>query len=75
MIPVPAKILSIDKLGDQYLITIQVGCKKYKGTFDGLNFGENKPNCGSYRNGWLDLAYHQNPGLKTGEAFPLWKIQ
>ena len=43
MIPVPAKILSVDKLGDQYLLTVQVGREKYKGTFDRLNFGENKP--------------------------------
>ena len=74
MIPVPAKILSVDKLGDQYLLTVQVGREKYKGAFDRLNFGENKPHLGSYRNGWLDLAYHENPGLKTGQTFPLWKI-
>jgi hypothetical protein len=37
-----------------------------------LTFGENKPQLGSYRNGWLDLSYHQNPGFKAGQSFPLW---
>jgi hypothetical protein len=45
---------------------------QYIGTFDRLIFGENKPQLGSYRNGWLDLSYHQNPGLKAGQSFPLW---
>ena len=51
---------------------ISRGRGKYNGTFDKLNFGENKPHFGSYRNGWLDLAYHQNPGLKAGKSFPFW---
>jgi hypothetical protein len=74
MTPIPAKVLIVDRLGDQYLITVQVESEKYPFTFDGLNFGENKPYLGSYRNGWLDLAYQQNPGLKAGEPFPLWAI-
>ena len=71
--PIPPKVLNIDRLGDQFLITVQVGRGKYNGTFDRLTFGENKPQLGSYRNGWLDLSYHhQNPGLKAGQSFPLW---
>jgi hypothetical protein len=73
MTPIPAKVLNVGKLGNQYLVTVQVGHEKYRGTFDRLNFGENKPYLGSYRNGWLDLAYQQNPRLKTGQSFPLWK--
>ena len=73
--PIPAKILNIDRLGDQFLITVQVGRGKYNGTFDRLTFGENKPYLGSYRNGWLDLGCHQNPNLKAGQSFPLWTIQ
>jgi hypothetical protein len=72
---VPAKVLIADRLGDQYLITVQVGPEKYPYTFDGFSFGENKPHFGSYRHGWLDLAYHQNPGLKAGQSFPLWAIE
>jgi hypothetical protein len=70
----PAKVLIVDRLGNQYLITVQVS-EKYPCTFDGLSFGENKPHFGSYRYGWLDLVYHQNPGLKAGQSFPLWAIE
>ena len=41
----------------------------------GLNLREKKPHLGSYHNGWLDLAYHRDPGLEAGEFFPLWTIQ
>jgi hypothetical protein len=54
---------------------VLVAREKYSGTFDRLNFGEKKPHLGSYRSGWLDLAYEQNPGLKAGESFPLWAIE
>ena len=74
MTRLPAKVLFVDRLADQYLITVKV-CENRGCTFDKLNFGENKPHFGSYRNGWLDLAYHQNPDLKTGQSFPLWAIQ
>ena len=72
MTPIRAKVLNVDRLGDQFLITVRVGREKYNGTFDRLTFGENKPQLGSYRNGWLDLTYHQNPGLKAGQSFALW---
>ena len=72
MTPIRAKVLNVDRLGDQFLITVRIGREKYNGTFDRLTFGENKPQLGSYRNGWLDLTYHENPGLKAGQSFPLW---
>ena len=75
MIPVPAKVVIVERLGDQFLITVRVGLEKYEGSFDSLSFGENKPHVVSYRNGWLDLVYYQNPGLKAGKTFPLWTIQ
>ena len=71
MTRLPAKVLIVDRLGDQYLITVKVS-EKHRCAFRGLNFGERKPYLGSYRNGWLDLVYHQNPGLKAGKSFPLW---
>ena len=71
----PAKVLIADRLGNQYLITVQVQSEKHPFTFDGLRFGENKPHFGSYRYGWLDLVYHQDPGLKAGQSFPLWAIK
>jgi hypothetical protein len=74
MILLPAKVLIVDRLGDQYLITVQVRPEEKPCNFDGLIFGENKPSFGSYRYGWLDLAYHQDPGLKAGQSFPLWAM-
>jgi hypothetical protein len=74
MTRLPAKVLIVHRLGDQYLITVQVS-EKHRCAFGGLSFGEKKPYLASYRNGWLDLVYHQNPGLKAGQSFPLWTIQ
>jgi hypothetical protein len=75
MTRLPAKVLIVDRLGNQYLIIVQVRSKTYPCTFDGLRFGENKPHLGSYRDGWLDLFYHQNPGLQEGQTFPFWAIE
>jgi hypothetical protein len=72
MIRISARVLNVDRLGGQYLVTIQVPREKYNATFDRLTFGANKPHLGSYRSGWLDLAYEKNPGLKPGQSFPLW---
>jgi hypothetical protein len=74
MTPIPAKVLIVDRLGDQFLITVRVG-PEVEGTSDSLSFGEIKPHVVSYRNGWLDLVYYQNPRLKAGKPFPLWTIQ
>ena len=71
MTRLPAKVLLVDRLAGQYLITVKV-CENHRCTFDKLNFGEKRPHLGSYRNGWLDLAYHENPGFKAGQSFPLW---
>ena len=71
MTRLPAKVLVVHRLGDQYLITVQIS-EKHRCAFGGLRFGEKMPYLASYRNGWLDLVYHQNPGLKTGKSFPLW---
>jgi len=75
MTPIPAKVVYVDRLGDQYLITVRVGCEKHEARFNRLKFGEKNPQLGSYRNGWLDLVYHENPCLKAGQRFPLWTIQ
>jgi hypothetical protein len=75
MIRISAKVLNVDRLGGQYLVTVQVPREKYMVTFDRLSFGVNKPHLGSYRFGWLDLAYERNPGLKAGDSFPLWATE
>jgi hypothetical protein len=74
MTRLPAKVLIVDRLVDLYLITVKV-CENQRCKFDKLNFGEKKPDLASYRNGWLDLAYHENPNLKTGQSFPLWTVE
>jgi hypothetical protein len=74
MTQLSAKVLIVDRLGDQYLITVQVS-EKHPCTFDGLTFGDNRPRFGSYRHGWLDLVYHRDPGLQAGQSFPLWAIE
>jgi hypothetical protein len=74
MTPIPAKVVNVDRLGDQYLVTVRVWREKDKGAFDQLSFGENKPHLGWYHHGWLDIVYHQNPDLKLGQSFPLWEL-
>jgi hypothetical protein len=74
MTRLPAKVLIVDRLVDQYLITVKV-CENQRCKFDKLNFGEKKPDLASYRNGWLDLAYHENPNLKAGQSFPLRTVE
>ena len=39
MTPVPAKILIVDRLGDQLLLTLRAETEKYKGKVDRLSFG------------------------------------
>jgi len=65
----PRNSLECRHQGGEYLITVQV-----EGAFDQLGF-EIKPDLGLYYYDWLDLIYHRDPGLKAGQAFPLWRIQ
>ena len=69
---ITAKVMSVAKVGEQYFVGVQVGRDNYSGTFDGLNFGEDKPQAGWYLYGWLDLAYHRDPCFRAGQSFPLW---
>jgi hypothetical protein len=75
MTPIPAKVVNIDRLADDYLITVRVMSEKDAGAFDRLSFGENKPDLGWYHYGWLDVVYRQDPDLKLGQSFPLWTNQ
>jgi len=74
MTPIPAKVLAVDKQGDQYNVIVRIGLAKYRGSFNTLAFGENKPFTGSCHNGQLDLFYYRDPGLKAGKSFPLWTV-
>ena len=48
MTPILAKVLAVDKQGDQYRAIIQITLRDYRGSFNTLSFGEKKPSLGSY---------------------------
>lgn len=73
MISLPAKVIAIEKRGDQYQLIVQISTK-YRGSFNTLLFGEIKPYTGSLKNGRLNLVYYRNPGLRVGGQFPLWTL-
>jgi hypothetical protein len=70
MTSLPAKVIAIEKQGDQYRVIVQLSTK-YRGSFNTLAFGEIKPYIGSLKDGRLDLVYYRNPGLSEGVPFPL----
>jgi hypothetical protein len=74
MMLIPAKVLKVHKLYNEYLVSVQVGRDNFAGKFDGLQFGENKPRFGWYRCGRLDLVFVHDPCLDAGQEFPLWTI-
>ena len=61
MTPIPARVVNVDKLGDQYLITVLLGQEKAAHSFDRFSFGENQPQLGWYHYGWLDLSITEIP--------------
>jgi hypothetical protein len=71
----PAKIVAVGKEADTHRIVVRIVLRKYRGSYNTLKFGENKPLMGSYHDGRLDLIYYRDPGLKEGQSFPLWTIQ
>jgi hypothetical protein len=76
MTRVPAKVIAVARQQrGQYSVSVRMHRIQYKGSFNTLDFRENRPNVGSSRNGRLHLIYLQDPGLEEGEAFPLWIIQ
>jgi hypothetical protein len=62
MTSLPAKVIAIEKRGDQYQVIVQIGTK-YRGSFNTLAFGEIEPYSGSLKDGRLDLVYYRDPGL------------
>ncbi len=62
MTSIPAKVIAIEKRGDQHQVIVQIGTK-YRGSFNTLAFGEIKPYSGSLKDGRLDLVYYRDPGI------------
>jgi hypothetical protein len=75
MIHVPAKVLSNEKRGERYCVTVEIELSNFRRSFNCLRFGDRIPCSGSYRDGTLELRYYQDPGFKVGERFPLWLIE
>jgi hypothetical protein len=67
---IPAKVISVARQDGKYCVTVGMRRIFYKGSFETLAFGENRPTVGSSRNGRLHLIYGQDPGLEEGKAFP-----
>jgi hypothetical protein len=74
MTSLPAKVIAIEKRGDQYQVIVQIGTR-HRGSFNTLTFGEIKPYVGSLKDSRLDLVYYRDPGLCVGDQFPLWTLQ
>jgi hypothetical protein len=75
MTPILAKVLTVENHANNYTVIVRIGLAKYRGSFNTLTFGENKPSIGFCHEGRLELVYHKDPGLKAGQRFPLWTIQ
>jgi hypothetical protein len=74
MSPIPAEVIAVEQRGAHYHLIVQLGLPHYRGSFNTLAFGEKKPYRGSLEDGRLELVYHQDPGLRAGEPFPLWRL-
>jgi hypothetical protein len=72
---IPAEVIAVETQDAQYRVAVRIGGRKYRGSFNTLVFGRNKPFIGSCHDGRLDLVFHQNPDLKAGQPFPLWTLQ
>jgi hypothetical protein len=72
---IPAKIVTVHKQADKHRVVVRILLRKYRGSFNTLIFGKNKPLIGSCHEGRLDLIYYRDPGLEEGQSFPLWTIQ
>ena len=74
MTSLAAKVIAIEKQGDQYQVIVQISTN-YRGSFNTLAFGEIKPYIGSLKDGRLDLVYFRDPGLDVGDPFSLWILR
>jgi hypothetical protein len=71
---IPAKVLNVHQLYNEYLVTVQVDREYYPGKFNRLQFGEDKPRFGWYDHGRLGLIFLKDPHLASGQEFPLWTV-
>ena len=72
---IPARVVAVGQESDKHRVIVRISLRTYRGSFNTLRFGENKPLMGSCHDGRLELIYYRDPGLKEGDLFPLWTIQ
>jgi hypothetical protein len=72
---IPARVVAVGQESDKHRVIVRISLRTYRGSFNTLRFGDNKPLMGSCRDGRLELIYYRDPGLKEGDSFPLWTIQ
>ncbi|HYZ75033.1 MAG TPA: hypothetical protein VE641_18285 [Chthoniobacterales bacterium] len=74
-IPVPARVVSVEKEKDQYRLIVDLDNPGFPGDFDDLRFRKN-PYAGALsktpKRSCVTLVYRKDPGVKAGEIFPLW---
>ena len=75
MTSIAAEVVAAHRLVNQYHVIIRIEAGNYRGSFATLVFGDNKPLIGACNDRRVDLIYLQDPGLCTGQRFPLWSIQ
>lgn len=68
MTSLAAKVIALEKTGDQYQVIVQISTK-YRGSSNTLPFGEVKPYSGSLKDARLDLVYYRDPGLNARDQF------
>ena len=74
MTSLAAKVIAIEKQGDQYQVIVQIRTR-YRGSFNTLAFGEIKPYSSCLKDGRLDLIYYRDPALEVGDPFPVWTLR
>ena len=52
---ISAEVIAVETQGGQYRVAVRIGGGKYRGSFNTLVFGKNKPFIGSCHDGRLDL--------------------
>jgi hypothetical protein len=75
MTAIGASVIVVDNVGAQYRLIVPIGFPRYRGSFPTLKLAEKKRFTGLTRNDHLDLIYHEDPHLKSGQPFPLWTLQ
>jgi hypothetical protein len=66
---IPAKVISVDTQSDKHRVLVRILLRKYKGSFNTLKFGENKPLTGSCHDGQLILFIAEILDLKKDNRF------